>query len=228
LQRSWDASEIPLKQRYLLLTYAPEERRANRVRIAGEASYLGARQAITQALIATIGLRASELAADGEDLHEQFENRSKLDDIAAEMEKAEPGDSSAFSALAGRVYEEAKGGGYGRPVDAFRVLLESIALLTGTGRYRWLSAQPELLGAMISATGRDAMEAPEFLSAVRDEWNLVIGEAEAVGTDLEDALDGGVLNRNARHLERLLVASGLAQALSDQTCMVGQRLREAT
>jgi hypothetical protein len=228
LCRSWEASAIPTRQRYLLLTYAPEERRNNRVRIAGEASYLAARQAITQALITTLGRRAAELAADGENLLEQFEGRSNLNEIAIEMAGVEPEDTVSFAMLAGRVYEEAKGGGYGRPVDAFRVLLESIALLTGTGAYRWLRAQPELLGAMISATGRSPMDAAEFLAALREEWSLVVGEAEAVDTDLEDALDGGVLNRNARHLERLLVASGLAQALSDQTCMVGQRLREAT
>jgi hypothetical protein len=56
----------------------------------------------------------------------------------------------------------------------------------------------------------------------------VVGEAEAVGTVLEDVLDGGLRNRNARHVERMLTASGLAQSLSDQTCIVGQRLRDAS
>jgi hypothetical protein len=227
LERSWEASETPSDQRYLLLNYAPEERRNNRVRVASEASYQSARQSIVQALIATVARRASELANRGAELSEQFEVRSGLDGVAEEMRLLGTANATAFGPLAGRVYEEARGGGYGRPADAFRVLLDSIQLLTGTGSWRWLRAGPELLGAMIGAAGEAPMEAPRFLTLMRTEWNLVIGEGEAIGTSIENVLDGGHLNRNARHLERLLVASGLAQSLSDQTCMVGQRLREA-
>jgi hypothetical protein len=229
LRRSWDASATSPGQRYLLLTYAPEERRDNRVRIASEASYQAARQTIVQALIATIARRAAELSQDaGVCFGEQFEARSQLAEVADQMQARAPGDRAAYAPLAGRVYEETRGGGYGRPVDAFRVLLESVEMLTGTGAYRWLRADPDLLGAMIAAVGGGPMESREFLSRIRAEWGIVVGEAEAVETGLESTLDGGLLNRNARHLERLLVTSGLAQALSDQTCMVGQRLREAT
>jgi serine/threonine protein kinase len=229
LSRSWQASATAPAQRYLLLTYAPEARRENRVRIASEASYQAARQTIIQALIATIAKRGAELSQEpGIDFESQFEKRSALGPVAEEMQALAPGDPAAYAPVAGRVYEEAKGGGYGRPADAFRVVLESLEMLNGTGAYRWLRAGPDLLGAMIAAVGGGPMEAPEFFTRIRDEWSIVVGEAEAVETSLESVLDGGFLNRNARHLERLLVASGLAQALSDQTCMVGQRFREAT
>ncbi len=43
-------------------------------------------------------------------------------------------------------------------------------------------------------------------------------------TTLVDSLDGSLLARNRRILERVLSSSGLAIALSDQTCMVGRHL----
>ena len=229
LSRSWEAIAAPTDHRFMLLTYAPEARRENRVRIASEGSFQAGRQSIIQALIATLARRSAEIAGDAQQtFEEQFEPRSKLDEIAAQMAMTPSADQATFAALAGRVYEDARGGGYARAVDAFRVLLGSVELVRGTGSYRWLQAGPDLLAAMIAAVGRTPMEAPQFLERVRDEWDIVIGEAEAVGTALESTLDGGLLNRNARHLERTLVASGLAQSLSDQTCMVGQRMRDAT
>jgi serine/threonine protein kinase len=228
LVRSWEVNETPADQRFLLLTYAPEPRRENRVRIASEMSYRAGRQYVVQALIATIARRAAELATQGADFQDQFESRSGLEGIAEEMARLSPDDHGAFDSLAGRAYEEARGAGYGRAVEALRVLLESLGVLRGTGSYRWLRAGPELLAGMLGAVGGGPLEMPEFLRRLRAEWDVVVGDAEAVGTSLDGILDGALLSRNARHLERLLVASGLAQALSDQTCMVGQRLREAS
>lgn len=226
--RSWETCATPPEQRFLLLSYAPEARRENRVRIASEVSYQGCRQYVVQALIATIARRATVLREHGADMHVQFEGRSGLEHIAEEMAATPPGDAQGFASLAGRAYEEAKGAGYGRSVEAFRVLLESLGLLRGTGAYRWLRAGPELLAGLVAAVADRPLEMPIFLHRLRDEWNLVIGDAESVGTALEGTLDGALLSRNARHLERTLVSSGLAQALSDQTCIVGQRLRDAS
>ena len=73
-----------------------------------------------------------------------------------------------------------------------------------------------------------ALPAPvdRFLELVFSEWNLVIGETEAVGTDLSDQVEGAELRRNSRFFEDLMVNAGLALALSDQTCIVGQRRAE--
>jgi hypothetical protein len=67
-----------------------------------------------------------------------------------------------------------------------------------------------------------------FLELVFREWGIVIGEAEAVGTEIGGHVEGGELRRNSRFLEGLLVNAGLAVALSDQTFMVGMRQAEVT
>jgi hypothetical protein len=228
LSRSWDATGTPSSQRFLLASYTPEERRHNRVRIFSETSYRGARQKVSQAIIAQLAAAMQEVAetkpADG-DWSDYFEPRSKLDAIASALSKADGGPD--FAREAERAYELASGGGYGRSTDAFRVLLESVDLLVGTGQYRYLRIGPELLGSMVGALSPSLpATADRFLALVFDEWNVVIGETEAVGTDLGEQAEGSELRRNARFLEELMVNAGLALALSDQTCMVGQRRRE--
>jgi serine/threonine protein kinase len=228
LRTSWRAVDTPEDQRFLLLAYTPEPRRMNRVRIASEGSYQLARQKITQAMIATLARRASELAAEHSNLDwdAQFEPRSKLAEVVEALPHAVTDDE--YLRLGRLAFESASGGGYNRPVDAFRVLLESVELLLGTGQYRFLQAGPEVLGAMVGAVGGTPMPSDVFLSRVAEEWGFVIGEAEMIETTLVQTLDGSQLSRNSRHCEQLLVNAGLAIALSDQTCMVGQRTEEAT
>lgn len=223
LERSWEAIGTPGAQRYLLLTYTPEVRRRNRVRIASEASYQAARQSIAQAMINTLAASAARLAeGDGTvDWDVQFERRSGLDAIAEQLADADEPDE--FTRLAGLAFEESRGAGYSRPVDAFRVLLESVDLLIGTGQYRFLRAEPELLEALAGAVGGTPMPTGDFLARLWEEWRIVVGEGEIAGTALGETLDGSLLARNARFMEQLMVDAGLAVALSDQTCMVGQR-----
>lgn len=229
LSRSWEATATPQRQRFLLASYAPEERRGNRIRIFSEASYRSGRQKVAQAIIAGLA-EAMRIVADTKppaaDWADYFEPRSRLDAVATTLNDASrPPD---FAREAERAYELASGGGYGRPSDAFRVLLESVDLLVGTGQYRYLRVGPELLSSMVGALSPSLpARADQFLGSVFAEWNLVIGEAEAVGTDLGEQVEGAELRRNARFFEELMVNAGLALALSDQTCMVGQRRAEA-
>lgn len=224
LTYSWDAIDAPEDSRYLLLSFSSEERRENEVRIASESSYQNARLQITQAIITQLGRGAEEIAGVEKepDWDEQFEKRAKLDEVAARFRDASG--PAEFQELAGLVFEESRGSGYGRPVDAFRVLLESVGLLHGTGQYRYLRAGPDLLAALIGAVGGKQMPTAEFLEAIWREWSFVVGDREMTRTTLVDSLDGSLLARNTRILEHVLSSSGLAIALSDQTCMVGRHL----
>jgi serine/threonine protein kinase len=226
LVRSWEAIDAPPELGFLLLAFSSEERKENDIRIASEGSYQSARQEITQAIIAELALKAEEIAEmeDNPDWDLQFESRAKLGEIAGAF--ADASDPSDFQELAGLVFEESRGAGYSRPVDAFRVLLESVGLLNGTGQYRYLRAGPDLLAALIGAVDGMPMPTASFLDAIWREWSFVVGEKEMTHTSLVDSLDGSLLARNTRILERILVSSGLAVALSDQTCMVGRHLGE--
>jgi serine/threonine protein kinase len=224
LSRSWDVISAPEESRFLLLSFAPDERKENEVRVASEHSYVSARQQVTQAIIQQLGLKAEQIAAEqtNPDWDYQFEKRAGLDELAGRFAKA--ADSSDFRELAGLAYEESRGAGYGRPVDAFRVLLESVGLLHGTGSYRYLRAGSDLMAALIGAVGGMPMQANEFFEEIWREWNFVITDRQMTRTALVDSLDGSLLARNSRILESLLSSSGLAVSLSDQTCMVGGRL----
>jgi serine/threonine protein kinase len=224
LSCGWDAIETPPESRFLLLSFSSDERKENEVRIASEASYQSARQQITQAIITQLGCRAAQIAQEEKtpDWDTKFEKRAKLDEIASRFATAS--EPTEFQELAGLVFEESRGSGYGRPVDAFRVLLESVGLLHGTGQYRYLRAGPDLLGALVGAVGGMPMPTADFLKAVWKEWSFLVGDHEMTETTLIDSLDGSLLARNSRILERVLSSSGLAIALSDQTCMVGRHL----
>lgn len=65
------------------------------------------------------------------------------------------------------------------------------------------------------------MSSSDFMKALFEEWRFVISDAHIGETALSNEIEGGLLARNARHFEALLVNSGVAVALSDQTCMVG-------
>ena len=109
--------------------------------------------------------------------------------------------------------------------DGFRVLLESVGALVGTGSYRYLTAGPDLLAAFVGAlSAQMPMPSRDFFAAVRREWGLVINQESAADTSLATQLDGAGLERNARRAEKLMSDAGLALGLSDRTTMVGERV----
>ena len=109
--------------------------------------------------------------------------------------------------------------------DGFRVLLESVNALVGTGSYRYLTARPDLLAAFVGAlSAQMPMPSRDFFAAVRREWGLVINQESAADTSLATQLDGAGLERNARRAEKLMSDAGLALGLSDRTTMVGERV----
>jgi hypothetical protein len=104
------------------------------------------------------------------------------------------------------------------------VLLESVGALVGTGSYRYLTAGPELLAALVGAlSAQMPMPSRDFFTAIRREWGLVINQESASDTALAVQLDGVGLERNARRAEKLMSDAGLALGLSDRTTMVGER-----
>lgn len=224
LRTAWEVAGVPAQERYLLLTFGGPARAENRVRQRSEDAYQRARIAIREATMRTLGQLMQQLAEEeGPELSwsEEFEARSRLDHVAERLALADRADQ--FDALAREAFEDAN---YDRPGDGFRVLLESAGLLTGTGAYRYLSATPDLLSAMVGALSACMpMTSSEFWALVFQEWGLVVA-ADALGnTDLRGQLDGADLERNARRAEQIMVDAGLALALSDRTTLVGERAR---
>ncbi len=229
-QASWTAAGVPESQRYLLLCHSPKERAVNRVRVLSEESYQLNHQFMTRAVIATIRETMEKRSSSGAGWADFFLERKPLKPTPSsryfeELRSAMAADPNPdFSVYAHKTFE-APGDGYVRPVDAFRVLLESCGLLLGTGRWRYFRPSPGLLTALVSARpGRAVMDADEFLRWLRSEWSIVIGEYEAAGTRLVDRAEGSALQHNREYFERDLVHNGLATALSDQTVMVGMRV----
>lgn len=226
IRRSWDYLGTADADRYLLAAFTPEPRRGNPVRVRSEASYLAARQKVSQALVGTLADAAGEFAAAQQhqagggfrpDWSAQF-GRSRPRAGLRALESARSRDD--FERAAERCFEDIDG--YDRSgAQALRVVLESVEMLLGTGRYRYLRPGPGLLSALVGALSpRLPLASSEFFAAVREEWGMVIGEAQAWGTSVSDQVDGGELRRNARLCERVLTSTGLALSLSDQTCMV--------
>lgn len=226
IRRSWDYLGTPAAERYLLAAFTPEARRGNPVRVRSEASYLAARQKVSQALVGTLADAAEEFATaqsrSGDpgfrpDWPGQF-GRSRPRAGLRGLESART--RTDFERAAERCFEDIDG--YDRSgAQALRVVLESVGMLLGTGRYRYLRPGPGLLSALVGALSpRLPLASSQFFAAVRDEWGIVIGETQAAGTSVSEQVDGGELRRNARLCERVLTATGLALSLSDQTCMV--------
>ncbi|MEV5446992.1 hypothetical protein AB0N23_31275, partial [Streptomyces sp. NPDC052644] len=157
---------------------------------------------------------------------EEFEKRSRLvenraDSVSHQLTQltADSPDEE-FLRLARSSVENAN---YGRAEDGFRVLLESVGLIAGT-RYRYLTATPDLLAALVGAlSSRMPMPSNEFFAAIRQEWGLVINQESASSTSLRGQVDGAGLERNARRAEQLMSEAGLALSLSDRTTVVGER-----
>lgn len=228
LRVAWDATSTPEEDRFLLLSFGGGPRAQDRVRQRSEESYRRARIRLNEATVSTVALIMRQLVEKKTVAWDQeFEKRSKLD-----QDKSEDGLLHQLTKLSARSSDDeylrlartsVESANYGRAEDGFRVLLESVGLVAGT-RYRYLTATPDLLAALVGAlSSRMPMPSNEFFAAVRQEWGLVINQESAASTSLRGQVDGAGLERNARRAERLMSEAGLALSLSDRTTVVGER-----
>lgn len=227
LRTAWDTTETPGGERYLLLSFGDGPRARDRVRQQSEESFRRARLRLSEATVSALANTMHALAKEGDvDWGGEFEKRSKLglgqpNSVSQQLgalDAASP--YSEFHRLAVMAVESAN---YGRAEDGFRVLFESVGLLSGT-RYRYLTATPDLLAALVGALSANMpMSSSEFFAAVHREWGLVINQASAAETGLTALLDGSELERNGRRAEQLMSGAGLALGLSDRTTVVGER-----
>ena len=227
LETAWSVTDAPPEDRFLLLSLGDGLRATDPVRQRSEEAYRRARIRLNEATVRTLARRMRELAEEHvADWASEFEPRSGLSNADDESVSSQLSNLSRRAAdedylrLARTAVENAN---YGRAEDGFRVLLESVGLLAGT-RYRYLTATPDLLGALVGAlSAYMPMSSRDFFTAVREEWGFVINQESATDTTLGTQLDGAGLERNARKTERLLSDAGLALGLSDRTTVVGER-----
>jgi hypothetical protein len=228
LRTAWDVTATPAEDRFLLLSFGGAERAGDPVRQRSEKSYERARIQLSEATVRTLARRMRELAAEKVvDWAGEFEPRSGLGDAGEASVSRQlsalrhPAPEEDYLRLARTAVENAN---YGRAEDGFRVLLESVGLFAGGSRYRYLTATPDLLAALVGALSREMpMPSRDFFAAARREWGFVVNQETAADTSLGGQLDGAGLERNARRAERLMGDAGLALALSDRTTMVGER-----
>lgn len=229
LKTSWAVTDTPEGDRYLLLSFGNIPRALDAVRQRSEESYRRARIRLGEATVQTLARRMEELNMPSITWSTHFEKRSALADV---------GDVNSIANQLARLRKEATPDDYLRIAraaveiasysraaeDGFRVLLESVGALVGTGQYRFLTAGPDLLAAMVGALSADMpVSSREFFAAVRREWGFVTNQESAAGTSLAAQLDGARLERNARRAEVMMSEAGLAVGLSDRTTMVGER-----
>ncbi|GAA2715136.1 hypothetical protein ACFY2R_24220 [Micromonospora olivasterospora] len=229
LRVAWDTTSTPEEDRFLLLSFGGGPRAQDRIRQRSEESYRRARIRLNEATISTVARIMRQLVERKTVVWaDEFENRrNKLDG-----EKGPDGLLHQLTKLTARSSDDdylrlartsVESANYGRAEDGFRVLLESVGLVAGT-RYRYLTATPDLLAALVGAlSSRMPMPSNEFFAAVRQEWGLVINQESAASTSLRGQVDGAGLERNARRAERLMTEAGLALSLSDRTTVVGER-----
>ncbi|MDP9388134.1 MAG: hypothetical protein M3Q48_09555 [Actinomycetota bacterium] len=220
-----DATDVPVRARHLLLVFGGPARAENRVRQRSEGSYRTARILIREATVRALSDAMQEITAGGGPeggwLGEFEVRRQPKPEISAVVRELSAAGARDFERLAREAFH---GANYDRSGDGFRVLLESVGMLTGTGAYRYLTATPDLLGAMTGAlSARMPMPSDEFWQAVFDEWGLLVGPDQLASTSLAGQLDGADLARNARRAEAVLADAGMAVALSDRTTLVGER-----
>jgi hypothetical protein len=228
LRTAWEVTGTPQQDRYLLLSFGGAPRADDPVRQRSEESYARARIRLGEATVTTLARRMRELKVDEAvtGFAGEFRDAALRDDnesVASELRRLPQGaPDSEFTRLA-RVAAEISTS-YGRgSEDGFRVLLESVGMVSGS-RYRYLTAGTDLLAAMVGAlSAQMPMSSREFMNAVRNEWGLVINLESVADTSLHDQLDGAALARNVRHAERLMGDAGLAVGLSDRTTVVGER-----
>ncbi|HEY5344277.1 MAG TPA: hypothetical protein VIJ66_11555 [Solirubrobacteraceae bacterium] len=222
LRSAWDRLELDERSRYVLASFGGPPRRDNRLRQLSERSYADARQQLRRATVATLADEMRRLNAAGhvEWDREVLNRGDRLNHVLAELTELSRGaPPEEYDRLARLTADNAD---YGRAAEGFRVLIESVGLLAGTGAYRYMSPTPELLSALVGALSRHMpMTSAEFFDRVRAEWGLVIGPGS--GARVADELDGVELERNARRAEAVLSNAGLALGLSDRTVVVGER-----
>jgi hypothetical protein len=226
LQTAWAVTSAPPDERYLLLSLGDESRASDPVWQRSEDTYRRARIRLSEATVRTLARRMRDLSSEVTDWASEFEPRSGLSNaedtsVSSQLTRLRhPADPEEYLRLARTAVENAN---YSRAEDGFRVLLESVGLLAGT-RYRYLTAPPDLLGALVGAlSARMPMPSRDFFASVRAEWGFVINQESATDTTLSSQLDGAGLERNARRAERILSDAGLALGLSDRTTVVGER-----
>jgi hypothetical protein len=227
LRVAWETTHTPARDRYLVLSFGGGPRAGNKVRQRSEDSYQLGRIHINEATILTLARIMQRLARDGcDDWQSQFEKRTakQLPDVIAELRRLP--ENAPFEEYVHLALASTEQANYSRAGEGFRVLLESIGMLAGTGGYRYLTATPDILAAFVGALSvRMPMSSDEFFAAVFDEWRIVIAQEAAATTSVADHLDGAGLERNGRRAERLLSDAGLAVSLSDRTTVVGERAR---
>jgi hypothetical protein len=233
---AWVTTNTPVADRYLLLSFGAMPRAEDPVRQRSEDSFRIARIRIGDAVVQTLARKMIKLASGDEavDWPSEFLFRrgaqSDDDEVSISRQlKNLPADADDddYQRIARATVGTAD---YGRGAeDGFRVLLESVGALVGTGSYRYLTAGPDLLGAFVGALSADMpMPSRDFFAAARREWGLVVNQESAADTALADLLDGAALERNARRAEKLMSDAGLALGLSDRTTMVGERAARRT
>lgn len=221
LRNAWDVTDVPKERQVVLLAIAGPDRQSDRTRLLSERSFADARHTINGATIRTIETVMRELhEGGGIDWDTELDKRTRAVLEDAVVRPYRGGGSPDLGALAQRVFETAS---YGRASEGFRVLLESIGMSAGGTRYRYLSASPDLLGALVGALSSEMpMTSQVFFQRIRDEWGLVLSPEAAGGTGYAESLDGASLAINARRFERLMIDAGLASGLSDRTVMIGE------
>lgn len=232
LRTAWEVTGTPQADRYLLLSFGASPRSQDPVRQRSEESYRRARIRLAEATVSTLSRRMRELrenekvvAFSGEFRDRGLADTSDSQSISNQLGRLPAGASEKDYLRLARLAVE--GSNYSRSSeDGFRVLLESIGMLVGTGSYRYLTASPDLLAAMVGALSKDMpMSSRDFIAAAREEWDVVINQESASDTTAAAQLDGARLAQNARRAERLMSDAGLAIGLSDRTTMVGERAR---
>jgi len=236
LRTAWNVTNTPVGERYLLLSFSSAPRATDPVRKKSEDSYRIARIKLSDAIVRTLASRMQELAQrlPRVDWATHFQTGSTLgntgdpDSISNQLRSlGNRADIESYLQVARNAVEVAD---YSRGAEnGFRVLLESVGCLVGTGIYRYLTASPDLLATLVGALSQDMpMTSREFFAAVRREWGLIINQESASATSLAKELDGAGLEYNARRAEKLMGDAGLAVGLSDRTTLVGERVARET
>lgn len=223
LRTAWRATGTPEGQRFLLLSFAGPARAENRLRQRSEEIFRQSRLTLRLATAQTLARRMEELAGEGHiDWDDELENRrERLSAVIDDLRIASgPEDFQRLARLATETAD------YGRASEGYRVLFQTIGMLAGTGQYRYLTATPDLLAAMVGALSAEMpMSSNTFFSRLQEEWGLVIGQDAAAATALAGEVDGAELARNARRAEARMADAGLALGLSDRTVVVGERAK---
>lgn len=230
---AWARTGTDAGEQFLLLSFGSGPRAADPVRQRSEHFYRRSRLQISTAVVQTLAERMKDLHSENADWAAEFERRSGLGSdadgsAASQLRALRPGaadeDYEHIARVAAEVSDYDRGVG-----NSYRVLLESVGMLVGTGQYRYLTAGPELLGALVGAlSAQMPMSSRDFFAAIHKEWGLVVNQEAASATALATLLDGAALERNARKAEKLMSDAGLALGLSDRTTMVGERARRTS